>query len=85
MLLLISGVLFGKCPRMNGYKYSVDSEYFKTYMEARNYIKGLKKQENKWMKLNVSKVSEYAYQTYWETELEHGFFCVCPPCRKKFL
>jgi hypothetical protein len=92
ILLLISGVLVGKCPDMK-YKYSVGHDggnhYFNTYNQARSYIMELKKGENKWTKLIVTKFNPIPththYQARWETELEHGFFCVCPPCRKVLL
>jgi hypothetical protein len=92
MLLLISGVVLGKCPNMR-YKYSVGHDggthFFNTNSQARSYIMELKKGEDEWTKLIVTKFhptpTHTFYQTKWETTLEHGYFCVCPPCRKKFL
>ena len=65
------------------WKYSVDDKKFKSYTDARSYLKGLKKMEDDWKTLEVSKVSSYRYVTKWVYEIDdHGFYCVCPECRK---
>ena len=59
-----------------------DDQKFKSYYAAKSYLRTLKKQEDGWKSLDISKVSPYRYETKWVYDTEdHGLFCVCPDCR----
>ena len=81
-------MIFGACPAMTGSKnykkgyYYVNQERFDSFAQAKNFIRSLKKQEDGWKKLEVSKQSSYRYATSWIYEnKEHGYFCGCTDCR----
>ena len=87
-LIFSSIMIFGACPAMTGSKnckkeyYYVNQERFDSYAQAKNFIRSLKKQEDGWKKLEVSKQSPYRYATSWiYPNKGHGYFCVCPDCR----
>ena len=89
LILIFSPIIiFGACPAMTGSKnykkeyYYVNQERFDSYAKAKNFIRSLKKQEDGWKKLEVSKQSSYRYATSWiYPNKDHGYFCVCPDCR----
>ena len=83
-LLILNHISYSGCPKMQKatWKYSVDDKKFKSYYEAKSYLRTLKKQEDGWKSLDISKVSPYRYETKWVYDTEdHGLFCVCPDCR----
>ncbi len=82
--ILLVAFSHAACPKMQkSWKYSVDDKKFKDYYSAKAYIRNLKKMEDGWKKLEVSKETPYRYQTKWIYQTEdHGFYCVCPECRK---
>ena len=47
------------------WKYSVDDKKFKSYYEAKSYLRTLKKKEDGWKSLDISKVNPYRYETKW--------------------
>ena len=83
-LVILKHISYSGCPKMQKatWKYSVDDKKFKSYYEAKSYLRTLKKQEDGWKSLDISKVSPYRYETKWVYDTEdHGLFCVCPDCR----
>ena len=83
-LVILNHISYSGCPKMQKatWKYSVDDKKFKSYYEAKSYLRTLKKQEDGWKSLDISKVSPYRYETKWVYDTEdHGLFCVCPDCR----
>jgi hypothetical protein len=83
-LTILNNISYSGCPKMQKatWKYSVDDKKFKSYYAAKSYLRTLKKQEDGWKSLDISKVSPYRYETKWVYDTEdHGLFCVCPDCR----
>ena len=82
IIFLLHQILFGACPEMQKKKpYYVNKIEFSSNSKARAYIFKLKKEEDGWKKLEVSKIDRYNYTTKWVRSDHHGFFCVCPKCR----
>ncbi len=77
-------VTHSACPKMQKAKnYSVDGKKFQSYYAAKSYIMDLKKEEDHMRKLEVSKLTSFSYKTKWVYQtVVHGFYCVCPDCRK---
>lgn len=75
--------VYSGCPKMQAaYKYSVNEKKFRSYYEAKSYLRNLKRMEEGWKTLEISKVSPYRYETKWIYDTsDHGLFCVCPDCR----